>query len=218
MKESARKEFELIFTHFPELSVCRETILSAFGYMLACYRSGGMIMTCGNGGSASDAEHIVGELMKGFKLKRPITPRQRQSLEEAFPEEGGYLAGHLQGAIPAISLVSQSAFSSAFINDVAPDMAFAQQVFAYGKAGSLLIALSTSGNSPNVANACKVAKALHLKTIALTGDQGGILAALCDVAITVPATETYRIQEYHLPIYHTLCAMLEKEVFGSQTS
>ncbi|MDR1981538.1 MAG: SIS domain-containing protein [Tannerellaceae bacterium] len=213
MKESTREELELVFNHFPELSVCKETISSAFGYMLACYRNRGLIMTCGNGGSASDAGHIVGELMKGFKLKRPITPEQRQRLEASCAGDGGYLADHLQGAIPAISLVSQTAISSAFINDVAADMVFAQQVFGYGKTADLLIGLSTSGNSANVVNACKVAKALGMKTIGFTGEQGGILSGICDVTITVPAHETYRVQEYHLPIYHALCAMLEKEVF-----
>jgi D-sedoheptulose 7-phosphate isomerase len=172
-------------------------------------------MTCGNGGSASDAEHIVGELMKSFKLKRPVTDAQREALVAAFPVDGTYLAGHLQRGIRAISLVSQSSLSSAFINDVAPDMVFAQQVFGYGSAGDVLLAISTSGNSKNVVNACKVAHTFGIGTIGMTGEHGGKLMEICDVTIRVPACETFRVQEYHLPVYHTLCAMLEMDMFST---
>jgi D-sedoheptulose 7-phosphate isomerase len=209
MKEAIQKELDVLFQHYPELAPCRADILAAFGYMLECSLRKGLIMTCGNGGSAADAGHIVGELMKGFKLKRPLAPGERETLKSAFPHHGDYLADHLQRGIPALSLSDQTALASAFINDVAPDMVFAQQVFGYGKAGDVLVALSTSGNSRNVVNACRVANAFHIKTIGLTGESGGEMKDICSVAIRVPARETYRIQEYHLPVYHALCSMLE---------
>jgi phosphoheptose isomerase len=209
MKENVQKEFDLLFLNYPELSACKSDITEAFGLMLECSRQKRLIMTCGNGGSAADAGHITGELMKGFKLKRPVTPEERETLKSAFPGEGDYLADNLQRGIPALSLSDQTALTSAFINDVAPDMVFAQQVFGYGRAGDVLVAISTSGNSRNVVNACRVAKAFQIKTIGLTGEPGGRMKDLCDVAIRVPACETYRIQEYHLPVYHALCAMLE---------
>ena len=211
MKDSVRKEIDILLSHYPELTKCERDIMEAFRLMQDCYKQRGLIMTCGNGGSAADAGHIVGELMKGFKLKRPLTDNERETLETAFPDKGDYLADNLQRAIPAISLSDQTAVTSAFINDVAPDMVFAQQVFGYGRVGDVLVAISTSGNSCNVVNACKVAKAFGLKTIGLTGESGGEMNAICDVTIRVPACETYRVQEYHLPVYHTLCAMLEME-------
>ena len=170
-------------------------------------------MTCGNGGSAADAEHIAGELMKSFKRQRPITGEQRAALSAAFPDGGAYLARHLQQGIPCISLVSQVSLMTAFANDVAADMAFAQQVFVYGCPGDVLIGLSTSGNATNVVNACATAKASGVKTIGITGEHGGKLRGICDVTIAVPARETYRVQEYHLPVYHALCAMMEGSIF-----
>lgn len=197
----------------PVLQSCRNSIEQAFNIMRECYINGGKVLICGNGGSASDSEHIVGELMKGFILKREIDNADREKLKEAFPEDWEYLTSNLQGALPAISLVSQSAISSAFINDVAADMVFAQQVYGYGKRGDVLIGLSTSGNSRNVVNAVKVAAVFGLKTVGMTGKSGGKMKDLCDATIAVPADETYRIQEYHLPVYHALCAMIEAEFF-----
>ena len=214
MKEQVQKEFDILLANYPQLSECAGDIWAAYELMEKACRTGGLIMTCGNGGSAADAEHIVGELMKGFKLKRPVTGEQKDALLSAFPDDGAYLAGNLQRGIPAISLVSQTAISSAFINDVAPDMVFAQQVFAYGNAGDALIGMTTSGNSQNVVNVCKVARTFGIGTIGMTGENGGKLLELCDVTIRVPACETFRVQEYHLPIYHTLCAMLEMEFFA----
>lgn len=213
MNESVRKELEMMLAHFPDLTDCKNAVQEAFELMWDCYCKKGLIMTCGNGGSAADAEHIVGELMKGFKLKRCLTKEQIQKLNQYFPEDAPYLSAHLQQAIPAISLVSQTSLSTAFVNDVHADMVFAQQVLAYGKEGDVLIAISTSGNSKNVVNACKVAKSLSVRTIGLTGNHGGILREICDVLINVPAHEVFRIQEYHLPVYHTLCAMMEKAAF-----
>jgi len=213
MSNNLLKEFDTLFSNYPQLDDCQGDIISAFELIKECYLSNGLIMTCGNGGSASDAGHIVGELMKGFKLKRPLTAEQEKKLTGFFPEEGKYLSSHLQQAIPAITLTDQTSLSSAFANDVAQDMVFAQQVFGYGKPGDVLIGFSTSGNSPNVVNACKVAKAFGMKTIAMTGDAGGELLKICDITIRVPAHETYRIQEYHLPVYHCICAMLEDYFF-----
>ena len=199
----------------PKLNPLKDIIMSSFLTLKKAYENGGKVLVCGNGGSASDSEHIVGELMKGFVLKREIDEDKRTILNDMF-EDGEYLANHLQGALPAISLVSHPALAYAFINDVAPDMVFAQQVFGYGKSGDVLIGLSTSGNSKNVVNAVKVAKAFGLLTIGFTGEEGGIMKDLCDININVPAKETYMVQELHLPVYHALCAMIEAEFFGGE--
>ena len=214
MKEQVQKEFDILLTNYPQLSGCADDIWAAYKILKNACCNGNLIMTCGNGGSAADAEHIVGELMKNFKLKRPLTTEQSDNLMLAFPDEGAYFAEHLQRGIRAMSLVSQSSLSSAFINDVAPDMVFAQQVFGYGSAGDVLLAITTSGNSTNVVNACKVARAFGIETIGMTGENGGKLLEICDVTIRVPACETFRVQEYHLPVYHALCAMLEAETFS----
>lgn len=213
MKESVKNILERLISDNPALQVCRESIEKAFSILLKCYSNGGKVLVCGNGGSASDAEHIVGELMKGFLLKRRLKDEDIKRIKAAYPEDCEYLSSHLQGALPAISLVSQTSISSAFVNDVAADMVYAQQVYGYGRKGDVLIGLSTSGNSKNVVNAIKAAKAFGLAAIGLTGEGGGAMKELCDATITVPASETYRIQEYHLPIYHALCAMLEYEFF-----
>ena len=171
--------------------------------MLDTYKKGGKILVCGNGGSASDADHIVGELMKGFLKDRKVT-------DERIPQE---LREKLQGALPAISLCAHTSLMTATMNDNDADMIFAQQVYGYANENDLLIALSTSGNSKNVVNAVKVAKALGVKVIALIGETGGVLKGLADITICAPSTETYKIQEYHLPIYHYLCAKVEEEIF-----
>lgn len=213
MKNNVKVIFNQLFERLPELEGIRSSIEEGFEILNGCYKRGGKVLICGNGGSAADSEHIVGELMKGFMLKRPVCKEHSDALKTAFPEEGQYLSDNLQGALPAISLVSQSALAYAFINDVAPDMVFAQQVYGYAKEGDVLIGLSTSGNSKNVVNAIKVAKVFGMKTIGMTGEGGGVMGNLCDTVIKVPAKETYRIQEYHLPIYHALCAMIEAEFF-----
>lgn len=209
------QEMEKLVSKYPDLSTCADEINLAYELLVGSYRQGGKLLLCGNGGSAADCEHIVGELMKGFALQRPVDQAFRQKLLDVDPDEGAYMAEHLQQALPAISLVSQTALSTAFINDVASDMVFAQQVYGYGVQGDVLIGISTSGNSTNVNNAFKVAKALGLKTIGLTGRTGGKMKDICDVTICVPWDETLDIQERHLPIYHTLCIMLEKEFFKS---
>lgn len=204
---------EQLISTYPELDVCAPHIQAAFEALRACFRGGGKVLTCGNGGSAADAEHIVGELMKGYLLKRPIPVEIRAKLVSTSSQYGNYLAEHLQGGLPAISLVSQTSLLSAIANDTAADMGYAQQVYAYGKEGDALIGISTSGNARNVIHALEVARALGMRTIGLTGPNGGALKPLCNVCICVPAENTPAIQERHLPIFHVLCAMLEEEFF-----
>lgn len=190
----------MLYERYPELQKCREQIENARMLLINTYKNGGKVLVCGNGGSAADSEHIVGELMKGFLATRPV-------LDERIPEK---LRCGLQGALPAISLPSQSAILSAFMNDVNPEMIYAQLVYGYANEKDLIIGLSTSGNSVNVVNAIKVAKCLGARTLSMTGSRESKLSDLSDVSIRVPAEETYKIQEYHLPVYHYLCAEVEK--------
>ena len=205
---------EQLISTYPELESCAPDIEAAFQILRACYRNGGKVLTCGNGGSAADAEHIVGELMKGYLLKRPVPEEMRAKLISTSPQSGDYLASHLQGGLPAISLVSQTSLLSAVANDTAADMVYAQQVYVYGHEGDALIGISTSGNARNVIHAMQVARALGMHTIGLTGPAGGALKPLCDVCICVPAESTPAVQERHLPVFHVLCAMLEEEFFA----
>lgn len=193
---------ELLQNH-PALEACKEQIEAALRLMIETYENGGKVLLCGNGGSAADCEHIVGELMKGFLLKRPVH-------DERIPAE---LRRNLQGSLPAISLPSQIAVLSAFLNDVEPQMLYAQLVYGYASDKDLVVGISTSGNSENIVNALRVAKAVGAKTLALTGEKPSRLSELCDVTVQAPSRETYRIQEYHLPIYHYLCAAVEKHFF-----
>ena len=193
----------MLYERYPALKACKNEIEEALKMMIATYQKGGKILVCGNGGSAADSEHIVGELMKGFLSKRPVT-------DERFPKN---LRDGLQGSLPAISLPSQSAILSAFFNDVDPEMMYAQLVYGYAKKDDLLIGLSTSGNSKNVVNAIEAARCLGIKTISLTGQKESRMSELSDVTIRVPETETYKVQEYHLPVYHYLCAEVEKVMF-----
>ena len=192
-----------LYERYPVLKQCSSDIEKALDLMCSVYKSKGKILVCGNGGSAADSEHIVGELMKGFMQKRTVT-------DERIPE---YLRSGLQGALPAISLPSQSAILSAFINDVEPDMMYAQLVYGYARGNDLVIGLSTSGNSKNVVNAMEVAKCVGAKTLALTGEKESRLSEICDVTVRVPETESYKVQELHLPVYHFLCAETEQLMF-----
>ena len=194
----------MLYEKYNALEECREDIEKALELILHTYQNGGKVLVCGNGGSAADSEHIVGELMKGFLLKRPVT-------DERIPER---LRMGLQGSLPAISLPSQCAILSAFINDVDPEMMYAQLVYGYAKENDLVIGLSTSGNSKNVVNAIEVAKCLGIKTLSLTGKKESKMSELSDVTIRVPETETYKVQEYHLPVYHYLCAEVERILFA----
>ena len=194
-----------LLKRYPALSECKEDIIAARDLIIDTYSNKKKILVCGNGGSAADCEHIVGELMKGFLEKREVT-------DNRISEE---LRKNLQGALPAISLPSQCAVLSAFINDVAPDMMYAQLVYGYAKENDLVMGISTSGNSKNVVNAIEVARCVGAKTLSLTGSGKSKLSELSTVTIRVPETETYKVQEYHLPIYHYLCAEAEKCFFES---
>jgi len=202
-----------LIKRYPELEEIKEELEKASELMLETVKNGGKILLCGNGGSCADCDHIVGELMKGFLSMRKINKNFQDVLKEKYPEEAEYLINNLQEGIPAISLVSHAAVLSAFANDVDADMVYGQLVYGYGNKGDLLIGLSTSGNSKNVVNAVKIAKAKGLKTMALTGEKPCKLD-MCDVTLKAPETETFKVQEYHLPIYHYLCAELERQMFG----
>ena len=212
MKASTQEIFEELFARYSTLEACRADVHAAFDALAAAYRTGGKVLCCGNGGSASDCEHIVGELLKKFKRHRAIPVELKERLAAAGAD-GVRLAEKLEGSLPAVSLVSQSGILTAFANDVEWDEAFAQQLLGLAKPGDALIALSTSGNSRNCVLAATLARALGVRTVALVGAGGGRLGELCDVAIRVPARETYQVQEFHLPVYHALCAMLEEELF-----
>ncbi len=199
----------------PALSDCLPDIEAVYEALRDCYASGGKLLVCGNGGSAADCEHIVGELMKGFLLRRPLKPEEKEALS-GLGEEGRYLASHLQGALPCISLCGHPSLQSAFGNDVDPALSLAQQVHGYGREGDALLAISTSGNAKNVHYAALTARSRGMRTIGLTGAAGGRLAETCELCIRVPSAETYRIQEYHLPVYHALCAMLESHFFPDE--
>lgn len=203
-----------LIDRYPKLIVCKEDIMRAYELLEAAYQNGRKLLVCGNGGSASDSEHIVGELMKEFKLKRKIYGNQATALREIDSELGQVLADNLQGALPAISLTGHSALQTAYMNDAVPELVFAQQVNGYGKPGDVFLGISTSGNSKNVLYAAVNAKAKGLKVIGLTGAKENKLMKFADVCIRVPETETYKIQELHLPVYHCLCLMLEQKFFG----
>ncbi len=198
---------------YPQLMCIQPEIEKACTTLCTAVMSGRKIMTCGNGGSAADAEHIVGELMKSFLLPRPLNEKKQRILTQAFPEHAAELIHHLEQGIPALSLVSGVALPTAFINDVSAEFLFAQQVLALGKEGDVLWGISTSGNSKNIIQAFRVARAFGITTLGLTGGDGGQMSALCDIEICVPATCTPDIQELHLPVYHTICAQLEKQLF-----
>ena len=214
MKQEAKRIFDGLLERLPEIKNNGGDILSLFELLSQCYSRGGKLLLCGSGGSAADSGHIAGELMKGFLLKRPVPSDVETALARMFPEDGRRIAACLQQALPAISLPDQTSVMTAFANDVAADMAFAQLTYGYGKPGDVLLGISTSGNSAGVVNAAKTAKALGLGVAGLTGSGGGKLASLCDAVFKAPSNETYRIQEYHLCVYHALCAMLEHEFFG----
>lgn len=205
----------LIF-RYPLLSKIRTDILEAYLLMEDCYQNGGKLLIAGNGGSAADSEHIAGELMKRFKIPRPVSDDFARKLKAVDPIRGEALAKNLERSLPAIPLVAHEALTTAYINDVDGLGVFAQQLFGYGKSGDVFLGISTSGNSKNVINATVVAKAMGIKVIALTGDGGGELSRIADVAVKVPEFETYKIQELHLPVYHCWCLMLEDRFFGKE--
>ena len=213
MKETKDTVLCALWRDYPALTACRAEIETACDMLLACAREKATVLVCGNGGSAADSEHIVGELLKGFRLRRPLDADEKRKFADL--PGGDRIAEKLQGAVRAVSLVSQAGPISAFANDVDASLVYAQQVYAYAqKPQDVLIALSTSGNSENVVNAVITAKACGIKSIAITGSGGGTLASLADVTIRLPAAQTYRIQELTLPVYHALCAAAEAETFS----
>jgi len=199
---------------YPDLQPILPTVQAAYEQLVAAFAAGHRLYICGNGGSAADADHIVGELVKGFLLKRPLSDEEHTALRDDHGESAQFLADNLQGGLPAIALTAHSALMTAFANDVAPELVFAQQVHVYAQPGDVLLAISTSGNSTNVLHALRVARTRGVRTLGLTGQTGGQMAALCDVCIQVPSDRTPRIQERHLPIYHALCIALESRFFG----
>ena len=212
MKNETKMILDELLERYPALECCEAAIVKAFEFMAESYRNGGKLLLCGNGGSCADADHIVGELMKCFRKKRPISAQEKEGLK-AFGPEAEAMAEKLEGALPAISLCGHNALSTAFINDKDPLLVYAQQVEGYGVPGDVLMATSTSGNAQNCLYAAQLAKVKGLKVIAMTGSRDSKLSAVADVTIQVPSTETFMIQEYHLPVYHALCAMLEQELF-----
>ena len=214
MKAASKNILKQLQEKYPALTDCMNDIAKAAEIICESFRRGGKLLICGNGGSASDSLHIVGELMKSFVLSRPIDDVTKQNLAACAGEDAELLCNNLQGALPAIALVNETALTTAYSNDVSPDLIFAQQVLGYGTAGDVLLGISTSGNSRNVALAAKVARAKGVSVISLTGEGGGKLKDLSDVTVAVPLRETYQIQELHLPVYHALCLIIEQEFFG----
>ena len=199
--------FESLLIRYPSLEVCKDDILNAFKAIDNCYMNGGKLLCCGNGGSAADCDHLVGELMKGFLKKRPLNESEKSAFSSSF------VADNLQKGLPAISLCAHSALMTAFSNDESPSFVFAQQVYAYAAKNDVLVAFSTSGNSENVVFAVEAAKAAGIISIGITGAKESRLSELCEICIRLPETETYKIQELTLPVYHCLAAMIEDNFF-----
>ena len=208
------KHVDLLVERYPKLYCVRQNIIDAYLIMEKCYESNGKLLIAGNGGSAADSEHIAGELMKRFRLQRPISGELAEKLKKIDPVRGEFLSKNLECSLMAIPLVAHEALTTAYINDVDGLGVFAQQLFGFGREGDVLLGISTSGNSKNIIDATVVARALGIKVIGLTGKDGGELAQVSDVAVKVPESETYMIQELHLPVYHCWCIMLEDYFFG----
>lgn len=216
LENRLEKHIELLINRYPVLEVCKQDIIEAYLLMEECYENDGKLLVAGNGGSAADSEHIAGELMKRFKIQRPVSEEYANRLVEIDPERGPGLAKNLERSLMAIPLVAHEALTTAYINDVDGLGVFAQQLMGFGRKGDVFLGISTSGNSKNIMNATVVARASEIKIIGLTGATGGELAEVSDVVIKVPETETYMIQELHLPVYHCLCLMLEDKFFGKE--
>lgn len=213
MKEITQNFINNFFERHPDLLPLQDRILQACDTLITAFQNGNKLLLCGNGGSCADCDHIAGEFLKGFLLKRPVDADLKNRMAEKYAEAGAEIAGKLQQGLPTISLNTHSAAISAFENDVDPELIYAQQVLAYGKPGDVLIGISTSGGAKNVAAAVMTANSLGLHTIGLTGKDGGKLAQLAQLSLIMPQSETYRIQEDHLAVYHLLCAVVEYEIF-----
>lgn len=216
MEKRVKHQLEILLTRYPQLNVCETDIINAYKLLAFSFANEGKLLITGNGGSAADSEHTVGELMKAFVLPRKLNEDYCNSLIAVDKELGTTLAENLQGALPAIALDGHIALSTAYMNDCEPLLCFAQQINGYGKPGDVFLGISTSGNSKNVLYAAVTAKAKGLKVVGLTGVKENKLMKYADVCIRVPETETYKIQELHLPVYHCLCLMLEEKFFGEK--
>lgn len=214
LESRLQKHIDLLISRYPQIKMCRQSITDAYLVMEDCFNNDHKLLIAGNGGSAADSEHIAGELMKRFATPRPVSEEFRQKLISVDPKRGASLAQNLECGLMAIPLVAHEALSTAYINDVDGLGVFAQQLYGFGRPGDVFLGISTSGNSKNVMAATVVARALGIKVIGLTGESGGELAQVADVAVKVPEIETYMIQELHLPIYHCWCLMLEDRFFG----
>ncbi len=199
--------FNELFERYPSLNTCRENILKSFEIMSDCFENGGKILCCGNGGSAADCDHFAGELLKGFLKKRSLPDCEKEKFGDKF------IADNLQKGLPVISLCAHSALMTAFSNDAVPSLVFAQQVYAYAKSGDVLLCFSTSGNSENIVYAAETALAADMKVISITGEKESALSRFSDVCIRLPETETFKVQELTLPVYHCLAAMIENKFF-----
>jgi len=206
--------FNELLSRYPSLVSCRDEILDARNELISCYERGGKLLLCGNGGSCSDCEHISGELLKGFLKKRPLSNDDKAQMKTNFPSVSDEMLSRLQKGLPAIPLTSLTAVGTAFSNDVDPELVYAQAVLALGRAEDVLIAISTSGNSRNAVNAAVAARALGMKVISLTGEEGGKLKDISHITIRVPEKETFKVQELHLPVYHYLCGAVEDHFFS----
>lgn len=215
LEKRLEKHIDLLIDRYPVLEICKEDIISGYELLEECYTNGGKLLIAGNGGSAADAEHIAGELMKRFKTPRPIPNELKERLIEIDPVRGENLSKNLERPLMAIPLVAHEALTTAYINDVDGLGVFAQQLYGFGKKNDVFLGISTSGNSQNVMSATVVARALGIKVLGLTGELGGELNMVSNVCVKVPETETYRIQELHLPVYHCWCLMLEDHFFGA---
>ena len=209
-------KLEELIERYHCLSTVSDQINEAYAILEDTYKNKGKLLVAGNGGSAADAEHIVGELMKKFRIHRPVSEEYRKRLFEVAPDRAEYLSNNLEQSLRAIALVGHEALTTAYINDVDGYGVFAQQLFGYGDEGDAFLAISTSGNSRNIIDAAVTARAMRIKVIGLTGQNGGILKKYADVLIAVPEVETYKVQELHLPVYHCLCQMLEETFFGKE--
>ena len=207
------KDLKQLISRYPCLAGLEQKIKKAAESIIDTYKNGGKVLVCGNGGSCSDSDHIVGELMKGFEHKRPVSAVIKEKLEETGGERGTYLSQKLQQALPAISLTAHSALITAVANDIDGDLIFAQQVLGYGMKDDVLLAISSSGNSMNVIDAIITAGSKGMTVIGLTGEDGGKMRNFCDILINVQGKRTAEVQELHLPVYHTICLMVEKEIF-----
>ncbi len=214
LESRLEKHINLLIKRYPSLFSVRQDIIDAYLVMEECYEHDGKLLIAGNGGSAADSEHIAGELMKRFKIPRPVTPEMAAKLKAIDAVRGTNLSENLEQGLMAIPLVAHEALSTAYINDVDGLGVFAQQLFGFGRPGDVFLGISTSGNSKTVMSATVVARALGIKVIGLTGANGGELSSIADVVVRVPETETYKIQELHLPVYHCWCLMLEDKFFG----